>query len=166
MYRFLPDKWLNPRPESGLGCLIRAEARLFKDSTWKPRPESGPDCLIWAIFAQHRYVRKHEATLGTMRANDTSQKWSRPGMPPGSGGILRVCPLLGVASCPYAVSNVRSSQPGSWAPPSESWTPAWRWTLAPAPRPARIWGNSHQSTNCLLLLIQHLVDGFMGELTF
>ena len=31
------------------------------------------------------------------RANATSQKWLRPGMPPDLGGVLRGCPLLGGA---------------------------------------------------------------------
>ena len=38
-----------------------------------------------------------------IRANGTSQKWTRPGMPPDSGGILRRCPLLGGAICPHVV---------------------------------------------------------------
>ena len=41
-----------------------------------------------------------------IRANGTSQKWTRPGMPPDSGGILRGCPLLGGAICPNVVSRV------------------------------------------------------------
>ena len=41
-----------------------------------------------------------------IRANETSQKWTRPGMPPDSGGITRGCPLLGGAVCPNVVSRV------------------------------------------------------------
>ena len=39
-------------------------------------------------------------------ANGTSQKWTRPGMLPGSGGILRGCPLLGGDFYPNVVSRV------------------------------------------------------------
>jgi len=47
-----------------------------------------------------------------IRANGTSQKWTRPGMPPDSGGILRGYPLLGGVICPNVVSSVgpRDSQ--------------------------------------------------------
>ena len=41
-----------------------------------------------------------------IRENGTSQKWTRPGMPPDAGGILRGCPLLGGAICPNVVSGV------------------------------------------------------------
>ena len=41
-----------------------------------------------------------------MSANGISQKWSRPGMPPDSGGILWGCPLLGGAICPHVVPVV------------------------------------------------------------
>ena len=51
---------------------------------------------------------------GNIRANDTSQMWTRPGMPSDSGGIVRGCPLLGGAICPNVVSRVvlRRSRPG------------------------------------------------------
>ena len=41
-----------------------------------------------------------------MRANGTSSKWSRPGMSPVSGGIVRGCPLLGGTICPNVVFRV------------------------------------------------------------
>ena len=41
-----------------------------------------------------------------IRANGTSQEWTRPGMPPGSGGILRGFSLLGGVICPNVVSRV------------------------------------------------------------
>jgi len=40
-----------------------------------------------------------------MRANGTSQSWTRPGTPPDAGGILRGCPLLGGSICPNVVSR-------------------------------------------------------------
>ena len=40
----------------------------------------------------------------SIEANGTSQKWTCPGMPPDSGGILRGCPLLGGAICPDGIS--------------------------------------------------------------
>jgi len=43
-----------------------------------------------------------------IRANGTSQKCTRPGIPPDAGGILRGCPLLGGAICPNVVSRVGS----------------------------------------------------------
>jgi len=47
-----------------------------------------------------------ETTLGQFRANGTSQKWTRPGMPPDSGGMLRGCPLLGGSIRPNFYSRV------------------------------------------------------------
>ena len=41
-----------------------------------------------------------------IRANGTSQTWTRPGMPHDAGGILRGYPLLGGAICPNVVSRV------------------------------------------------------------
>jgi len=48
-----------------------------------------------------------------IRANGTYQKWTRPGMPPDSGGILRGGPLLGGAVCPNAVSRVAYIRAGT-----------------------------------------------------
>ena len=45
-----------------------------------------------------------------IRANGTFKKWTRPGMPPDSGGILRGCPRLRSVICPNVVSGV-----GGWA---------------------------------------------------
>jgi len=57
-----------------------------------------------AELAEYHTVRCHPGD--NIRANGTSQKWTRPGMPTDAGGILRGCPLLGSAICPNAVSRV------------------------------------------------------------
>jgi len=54
-------------------------------------------CFPWK---EDRKVKCRSHPGGNIRANDTSQTWTRPGMPPGAGGILRGCPLLGGAICP------------------------------------------------------------------
>ena len=69
-------------------------------------------CMGWIA----RLSRLQRATTGcdhtvchpgdNIRANGTSQKWTRPEMPPDSGGIMRVCLLLGGVICPNVVSRV------------------------------------------------------------
>ena len=80
--------------------------------------ESGEGTWFRAVlvFKAHRLV--YHSTLGerviqernqnysgdNIRAN--SQKWTRPGIPPDSDGILMGGPLLGGAICPDVVSRV------------------------------------------------------------
>ena len=52
------------------------------------------------------FYLSHSHPGDNIRANGTFQKWTHPGMPPDSGGILRGCPLLGGAMCPNGVSRV------------------------------------------------------------
>ena len=53
-----------------------------------------------------QYLVAHTPLGDNIRATGTSSKWTRLGMPHDSGGILRGCPILGGAICPYVVWRV------------------------------------------------------------
>ena len=92
---------------------IRAQPRCATSRTGcgrrstPPRRPSRPSSASSSPLASSATVAIHPGD--NIRANGPSQKWTRPGMPTDSGGILRGCPLLGGAVCPNVVSRVALS---------------------------------------------------------
>ena len=60
------------------------------------------------ISSEMRFRREANQPGDTIRANGTSQKWTRPGIQPDPGGITRECPLLEGGIRPNVVSRVRN----------------------------------------------------------
>ena len=95
---------LTPTFLVGLCDLIRRSVNHYEHSPWI-RFLIGNSCLL-SPPKNPRALRSTHHPGDNIRANGTSQKWTRPGMPPDSGGILRGCPPLGGAICHNVVSRV------------------------------------------------------------
>ena len=114
---YLPEMWSGSEEGSYLRLIVVSlNSRLESNKEIIRKPFT----LRWQVYPSATHTRfehslgvAHKAAMVSLphpvhniRANGASQKWTHPGMPPDSGGILRGCPLLGGAMCPHGVSRV------------------------------------------------------------